>query len=69
MSEDDSTTKIVSVLVELTFHGDYIDKDSVQGYAEGWIESGLTDRDDLRSWTITFGPVREIEGIAKQVEL
>jgi len=57
---DKRTTKIVSVLVELTFHGDYLDRDEVVGYAEGWIDAGLEDRDDLRGWTTTFGPVREI---------
>lgn len=57
---DDCTTKIVSVLLELTFHGDYIDKDDIEAYASGWINRGLDDRDDLRGWTATFGPVREI---------
>lgn len=59
---DERTTKIVSVLLELTFHGDYIDKDDVESYATGWIDGGLEDRDDLRGWTTTFGPVREIKG-------
>jgi hypothetical protein len=60
MTDPERTTKIVSVLVELTFYGDYLDKDEIPSYAEGWIEAGLNDRDDLRGWTITFGPVREI---------
>ena len=59
MSEE-RTTKIVSILLELTFRGDYIDKDDVRAYAGRWIDAGLDDRDDLRGWTTTFGPVREI---------
>lgn len=58
--DDQRTTKIVSVLLELTFHGDYIDRDSVEGYATRWIDRGLEDQDDLRGWTLTFGPVREV---------
>lgn len=57
---DERTTKIVTALVELRFHGDYIDKDSITGYVDGWISSGLEDRDDLKGWMIIFSPVREV---------
>lgn len=60
--KDERTTKIVSVLLELTFHGGYVDKGDVEQYATQWIDGGLEDRDDLRGWTTTFGPVREIKG-------
>lgn len=58
---EERTTKIVSVLLELTFHGDYTDADEIPGRVEGWIDSALDDRDDLRNWTTTFGPVRTVE--------
>ena len=45
-----------------TFHGDYIDADAVSGYLEGWLDSGLDDRDDLRSWSFTVQDVREVTG-------
>ena len=60
MEEAPVTTKIVSVLVELTFHGDYVGTDEIERLATSWIDRGLQDRDDLVNWVATFGPVKEI---------
>lgn len=60
--EDKRTTKYVTATVSLTFHGDYLDAGDVRGYAEGWIDAGLEDRDDLRGWRITWGEVTEVSG-------
>jgi hypothetical protein len=60
--DEERTTKYVTATVRLVFHGDYVDRTEVTSYAEGWLDAGLEDRDDLRSWTISFGTVREITG-------
>ena len=59
---DERTTKIVDVLLQVTFHGDYYDADECVGAVLGWVDSALNDRSDLRGWTTTIGPVREIKG-------
>lgn|SRR5512134_1313607 len=41
------------------FEGDYIPADSVEAYLNGWLESGLSDRDDLRGWNLSHGTVVE----------
>ena len=57
------TTKYVTGTFTATFYGDYIDADAVVQHLDGWLDSGLDDRDDLRSWTFTFNPeVREVTG-------
>lgn len=59
---EERTTKYVTATVKLVFHGDYIDADDVTRYADGWIRSGLDDRDDLHGIDVAFGAVREISG-------
>jgi hypothetical protein len=56
------TTKIVTLTVTATFHGDYLGSDEVATYLEGWIDAGLEDRDDLRRWKTDVGTVVEIDG-------
>lgn len=60
--EPERTTKYVTATLKLTFHGDYIEKDDVAAYAEQWLDMGLEDRDDLRSWNFTVTEVREVAG-------
>lgn len=62
MAEPERTTKRVAGTFTLTFHGDYIDKDDVETYFQGWIDSGLDDRDDLRGWSFTVLSIREEQG-------
>ncbi|ATN93712.1 hypothetical protein SEA_ABT2GRADUATEX2_33 [Streptomyces phage Abt2graduatex2] len=62
MSERQRTTKRVTGTFTLTFHGDYIDKDDVAAYFQGWVDSGLDDRDDLRSWSFDVKTVTEEQG-------
>lgn len=56
------TTKYVTGTLKATFHGDYLDKDEVAGHLEGWLDGGLEDRDDLRSWTFELTSVTEVDG-------
>ena len=56
------TTKYVTGTFTATFYGDYIDADAVVQHLDGWLDSGLDDRDDLRSWTFTVQDVREVTG-------
>ena len=62
MSERQRTTKRVTGTFTLTFHGDYIDKDDVASYFQDWVDSGLDDRDDLRSWSFDIKTVTEEQG-------
>ncbi len=41
--------------------GDYIPKEDVVQYLESWIDSGLDDRDNLRSWSFEVQEVTEEE--------
>ncbi len=56
------TTKYLTGTFKVTFHGDYIAADAAAGHLEGWLDSGLDDRDDLRSWSFTVQDVREVPG-------
>lgn len=58
----DRTTKRVTGVFSLTFHGDYIGKDDVANYFQGWVDAGLDDRDDLRSWSFDVQTVTEEQG-------
>lgn len=40
------------MVLELNFQGEYYDVSDLTDAAEGWIDSGLTDRDDLRGWRV-----------------
>lgn len=59
---DKRTTKYVRTELTATFHGDYLDKDEVTQALEGWLDSGLDDRDDLRGWKLRIVEVREVSG-------
>lgn len=62
IDESERTTKIVTLVLTATFHGDYLEADEVLGGLEGWIDRGLEDRDDLRGWKIVASGVEEIHG-------
>lgn len=62
MSDAGRTTKKVTGTFTLTFHGDYLDKDDVVTYFQGWVDAGLDDRDDLRNWTFDVQDVTEVQG-------
>jgi len=56
------TTKYLTGTFAVTFHGDYVDADDVASYLDGWLDAGLDDRDDLRSWSFRVENVREVPG-------
>ena len=62
MNEPERTTKRVEGTFTLTFHGDYIPAEDVESYFQGWVDAGLDDRDDLRSWSFRVDTVREEQG-------
>lgn len=41
------------------FEGDYIPADCIEQHLNDWLGAGLEDRDDLRGWSMTHGPVVE----------
>jgi hypothetical protein len=59
------TTKTVTGTFTLVFHGDYLDRDEVFSYFEGWVDQALEDRDDLRGWNFTALSVVEVTGDPK----
>lgn len=59
MSSEQRTTKYVTGTFTATFHGDYIDADDVETYLTGWLDAGLEDRDDLRTWDFTVTEIDE----------
>lgn len=56
-----ATRKRVLMVLELNFQGDYYDASEVAGMAENWIDSGLTDRDNLRGWRVVTSATEETE--------
>lgn len=56
------TTKYVTITLKATFHGDYLAEDEVVAALEGWLDGGLNDRDDLRSWELGTTKVMEVHG-------
>lgn len=56
------STKTVTMTITATFYGDYHGVDEVTGYLQTWINAGLDDRDDLRTWTYGLAEVAEVEG-------
>jgi len=56
------TTKYVTGTFKLTFHGDYYDTDEVQSVFQSWIDMGLEDRDNLRSWEFTVTKMEQVPG-------
>lgn len=56
------TTKRVKVELDLTFHGDYVAVDEIEGRINSWIDAGFNDRDDLRTWDARVRKVIEIQG-------
>lgn len=59
---EERTTKYVTMTVEVIFHGDYYGAGEVVGQAQGWIEAGLEDRDNLRGCSFGQASVREVAG-------
>jgi len=59
---NERTTKYVRAELTATLHGDYLDKDEVVQALEGWLDSGLDDRDDLYRWKLTVLEVTEVSG-------
>lgn len=55
----DASTKVVTMIVTARFHGEYHDLDSVGSVLGDWIDGGLDDRDDLRSWSTHVASVTE----------
>lgn len=47
------TTKRVRATLAVTFHGDYVPLDEIPSRLKAWIDAGLSDRDDCRSWSLT----------------
>lgn len=47
------TTKRVRATLDVTFHGDYIPLDDIPTRLALWIDAGLNDRDDCRSWSVS----------------
>lgn len=47
------TTKRVRATLAVTFHGDYVPLDEIPSRLKAWIDAGLNDRDDCRSWSLT----------------
>lgn len=41
------------------FEGDYIPASQIETYLNDWLESGLSDRDDLRGWSLNHCTVVE----------
>lgn len=62
MNEPQRTTKYVRGTFTITFHGDYVDRDDCARYLNGWLDRGLEDRDDLRSWTFDVTETQEVNG-------
>lgn len=60
--ERNITTKYVDVTVQLVFVGDYYAANECGSVAQGWIESGLNDRDDLHGVTVRVMNTREAPG-------
>lgn len=56
------TTKYVTGNFALVFHGDYVSADEIQGRLADYLDSGLDDRDDLRSWNFEVVQIDEVHG-------
>ena len=59
---DQRTTKYVTGTFKVTFHGDYINADEVERHLLMWLDAGLDDRDDLRSWSFEVTEIDERTG-------
>ena len=51
------TTKRVRATLDVTFHGDYVDADGIPGHLEAWIDAGLNDSSDCRTWSLSVTAV------------
>lgn len=56
------TTKRVTGTFTLTFHGSYVSADEIDDQFRGWVDAGLDDRDDLRSWNFEVTEIDEVTG-------
>lgn len=57
VAEPERTTKRVRATLDVTFHGDYVDADAIPGHLEAWIDAGLNDRSDCRTWSLSVTAV------------
>ena len=62
MADIERTTKYVTLTVKAVFYGDYVDADETTARVQDWIDVGLNDRDDLRSWEFGEAEVSEVPG-------
>lgn len=62
MGDEKRTTKRVKVVMDLTFHGDYVPVDEIEDRVNAWIDAGFYDRDDLRDWKVKVKRVVEFDG-------
>jgi hypothetical protein len=53
-NQERPTRKRVQVELDLTFEGDYIPVNQIMQYLQGWLDSGLCDRDDLKAWSVSL---------------
>ncbi len=54
------TRKLVVCTLGVIFEGDYIPTNQIEDYLVQWIEAGLEDRDDLKSWSLSSVLIREV---------
>lgn len=59
---DERTTKYLTGTFKVTFHGGYIAADDCAQYLIEWLDAGLDDRDDLRSWNFNVVEITEVPG-------
>lgn len=52
-TEPPCTTKRVKATFTATFHGSYVPEDEIRGRLKAWLDTGFSDRDDLRGWDLT----------------
>jgi hypothetical protein len=55
-------TKVLRGTFEVVFHGDYVAAEDCMQYLDSYMDSGLDDRDDLRSWEFKLASLTQIEG-------
>lgn len=61
-SEPKRTTKVLTGTFRAVYHGSYLAADEVADDLSSHLDSGLNDRDDLRTWEFTVDTVHEIDG-------
>ena len=51
------TTKRVTAVLKVTFHGSYVPADEIPARLDAWIDAGFNDRDDCRAWELTVSNI------------